>query len=153
MSQLLRTEAVDIGGKTFTIKILPFKESRKLAPIVQRAMGSFDPELGEQASLLLAGILGQITDADIDAMVKAFGASTTVDFQDGTDENPSRVLVLSRDEALNEVFTGCIEDMYVWLDACVKMHFEGLISKAQAAISAVAGKAKAKRAAAEKEAA
>lgn len=141
MSQLLRTEAVEIGNKTFQIRVLPFGESRKVEGVIKRAMGAFDPELGDSAGLLLAGVAGQISDADMDRLVQVFGKATTVDFQDGNDERPSRVLILSDDKNLGEVFCGQLEDMYTWLDACVQLNFKGLIAKMKGAIIAVAAKA------------
>jgi hypothetical protein len=144
MSQLLRSEAVQVGTRLYTIRVLPFSQARKLLPIVHDMLATYDPELESKEALLLSAISGRVSPSAFDAMVAAFGPATTVDMGDGTGDRPSRVIQLSTDAERDQVFTGCPEEMFVWLEACVRLNFGGHIEKSLAALASLAAKVKPK---------
>ena len=137
----MRTENYDIGGLTYTIKVLNVADTRKLLPIVQRIMPAIvepDEDLSDLGTTMSLAFTGQLTEAEISLMVEVFAGYTSVDLGD------NRTLVtLKKPTDQDAVWQGSIELQYEWLDKCIHLSFEGLIEKSRAVVRRIVAKQKA----------
>jgi hypothetical protein len=97
-------------------------------------------EAGRMSVFMLAGMGGALPAEDLELYVKTFGAATTCTFADG------RVLSLKKIPAskngpevnpMDEVFSGALDQMFEWLDACARLNFGSLIEKTRAGLASV----------------
>lgn len=139
MSHLLITHTATIGGRDYKMTRLNVAKARQALAIVQKLLGMY--EVSEDGAVtntvspvFMAGISGKLTEAELSKLVELFGPTTTVDFQDGDDRRPSRVLPLSSVPAQDELWSGRLEDMLDWVDACIAFNFAGVIAKMHAAV-------------------
>lgn len=137
MSAILRTEQVEINGRLFTMRLLNVTEGRKVFARLQSLLPFWSSEDIEKGmGPILSGCLsGNVSEADLAALSDAFVPYTTVDIKDG----PSPL-----SKHLNDVFSGSYEDMFTWLDACVKFNFAGIIEKIKGAMLSRAASAETK---------
>jgi len=140
---LLKNETRKIGDYTYTIQVLPLAESRAVYAKVKKVLalkaepptkdlGSLSTALG---ATMCTHMVEQMSEADLDAVVKALSGTTRVDFGDG------RELSLGgRDGALtqSECFCGALELMFEWIDACLEVNFSGVLEKMRGASAKLA---------------
>jgi hypothetical protein len=142
MSHLLKTTETTIGGKSYTIRLLSVEQARRILPIVQRAVGSLDPDVDVHGRTLIAGFTGLLSPEDMDKLVNVFAPTTTVDMADrakapdGT-TLPARVLRLDQKTAQDELWGGELELMLEWVDACIDANFGSMIAKTRGVVKAL----------------
>jgi hypothetical protein len=137
---MMQSTTVRIGERDFQIGLLPFKAARPVYSKIQRLLVLNEDEIASSGLglFMFAGFSGGVDDATLGELIEAFGAVTQVAI------SPTQTLPLSKDEARNLVFAGRLEDMFQWLDECVKYNFAGCMAKLDAARSTFEAKRAAK---------
>lgn len=142
MTNALRQEAFEIGGKLYTIRVLNVADTRKISAIVNKIVPILtDDDSADLGGLLSAAMSGALTDAEIDKLVSVFAPVTQVDMGD------DRVVSLKDALVQDELWSGAIELQYEWLQKCIDLNFEGLLGKSRAAVAKMLAKAREARAA------
>jgi len=132
---LLRTETYPIGGREYTVRVLPSAQARKAFGRVQKML-MVDEEGCVKTGLgvtMMAVMLGQVSDEDVEALVQLFAPNTSVDMGE------NRVVQLKDPKVQDELWAGGLEDMYAWLDACIDVNFAGVLEKTRGALKVIAG--------------
>ena len=133
---LLDTHTLEINGRHFTVRVLPFREARSVFARLSRLLSMWgDDELKGSGvgPFVWASIGSAVTEDDLAYYCKAFGKETTVDLGDG------RVVTLTVDAkgesaAMDNVFAGNLDEMFEWLDFCVRATDGKLIEKMNGAL-------------------
>ena len=127
---MLPQKVVEIGDKDFTITALSVADARQAYARAHRvlvlAAESVVASTGTGA-VLFATFSGGLSEEDIDVLTKLFAPRTMVDFRDGS------ALPLTSKEAMDRAFSGALEHLFEWLDACLDVNFAGLMAKMSAA--------------------
>lgn len=137
---ILRSEAREIGGRAFTIRMLPLADSLKVYGRLQRLLAVWADDDARETGLgpiMLSGMVGGVNGDDLNLLAETFGKTTTVDVGEG------RTITLTGEKERMEVFGGRVEDLFTWLDECVALNFEGVIAKLRAAAERASAAAKA----------
>lgn len=136
---ILHTEDHIIGGRKYTIGLLPLVSGRKafqrLGPILAMFVDEVAAETGGLSPSTFAALAGRLSAEDIESYCKMFGDITQVEL-DG-----DRVVSLGgRDgeKHQNEVFAGKYEDLMEWIDTCIRVNFGGVIAKTQGVLKSKA---------------
>lgn len=127
-----KTEVVYIGGQEFTIGLLSLADARKVYSRCARMLALFSDQAQEDTgglgAVMSAGLAGQMSDEDLEFLIKTFGPITTV-------QTGKATLNLGTGPAAHDiVFGGRFEDVLEWVDACFKINFAGVIAKLQGAL-------------------
>lgn len=125
---LLQIHEAEIGGRLFQVRVLAFNEGRQVYSRLQRLLNMYEDEsLAGAGVFMVAGLAGAVSDDDLAFYCNVFGKCTTVAV------SATSTLDLSDDTKRTAVFAGRFEDMFDWLDFCVKVNFAGVIAKLAAA--------------------
>ncbi len=148
----LQPQAVtEINGKTYTVKSLTLAKARPVYKRIERLLQAVfaspeDLEKDDVSPLMIAGVAGAFSDADLEYLCKEFGSVTTVTLEDGTE------LFLLKPEAQEKLFGpaagGSFEDQFTWLDFAIRHNFGGAIAKMRGALVKAEKRAQEKEAAA-----
>lgn len=143
MAGLEPSEIIEISGNTYTVRRLPFVQSRKVYDRLKRVLQfafTDDKLLADGASpFMLAGLAGGVSDEDLEFYCNAFGDVTTVDVPG--EQAPLSLKAPAVRERLFGV-GGNFEDVFVWLDFAVQVNFAGAIAKMRGALQKAEARAK-----------
>lgn len=132
-----REQEIKIGERKFTIRTLSYGKAKPLYMKLQAILVAYADDKYERMGL---GVIpfamngGALTEEDLDLLVETFGEVTTVSGR--TPDGQPTTLKLDQRQR-DAIFAGAFEDMFEWLEACVKLNFEGVIKKYEAAKSAI----------------
>lgn len=136
----MQSTTVRIGEFDYQISMLAFKDARPVYSKIQRLLVLNEDEIASSGLglFMFAGFSGGIDDATLGELIEAFSKVTTVAL------NATQTVSLGKEDARNLVFGGRLEDMFQWLDECVKYNFAGCMAKLEAARSTFEAKRAAK---------
>lgn len=128
----LKSETVFIGGKEFSIGVLPLQDARKVYSRCSRILALFSDtaqkDTGGLGAIMSASMAGALPDEDLAFLIQTFGPVSTVRVGEKT-------FNLGTGPAAQDiVFDGKFEDLLEWLDVCFKINFGGVIAKLQGAL-------------------
>ncbi len=124
-------EEKEIGGSTYRVTQLGFKQSRKMWVRLTHIFGAAAKEIltgldaaGADVSMAAIGssleaVLLNMEDEDLDHACTVFGACTEVRVAGG--EYTSLSLVM------DELFAGDLPGMFAWLGFCLKVNYSGFL--------------------------
>jgi hypothetical protein len=129
----MQSHSARIGDYDYTIGLLSFKDARPVYSKFQRLLSLSEDELVKSGLglFMFAGFAGGISDDDLSYLIDAFGKVSTVAI------SATQSFPLSKEEARNIVFAGRLEDMFSWLDECVRFNVAGCMAKLDAARSSI----------------
>lgn len=134
-------ESIEVGGHTFVLYGLAFKESRKAQPRIMKLAGMYDNEDVNDVGLglfMFAGLVGALGDDDLEYFCQMYGKACDV-VVPGTSNQ------LKFDDKQQEaLFKGNIKLMYLWLDACTAFHFGDVLKDYASAQTRMAEKVRSK---------
>jgi hypothetical protein len=136
-------EQIQLDGKIFNITKLNVVEGRKVYHRAQKLLVFLTDTSKTQGldPIAFASMAGILSEADLDALVDAFAAKTSVEL-DGERTKP----LAGKNGCMDEVFAGRIELMFEWLIACLELNFGGYLAKMRSALETIAAKAPAPQA-------
>lgn len=143
-SPLLQSTHFEIGGVDYQIGLLSFEDARPTYVKLQRLLSANDDDLTTFGNglFMFATYAGVLTDDDLKWYIEMFGKTTQVQY------NEKQRLFLKDKLSRDLLFMGRMDDMFLWLDACVEANFKVAAEKLRAArqrlVAAVAAKAAAK---------
>jgi hypothetical protein len=126
---ITQTEDRIIGGRKFTIRVLPVIEGRKVYARVQKYLALYSTDLQKETGmgpLMSVGLHSTLEESEVAFLVDAFAPVTQVEL------DAERTVMLGGKDGIkhqNEIFTAAYEDMFEWLDACIEINFRGVIEK------------------------
>jgi hypothetical protein len=134
-------ESIEVGGHSFVLYDLPFKESRKAQPRIMKLAGMYDNEDVNDVGLglfMFAGLVGALGDDDLEYFCQMYGRACEV-IQPGTSNQ------LKFDDKQQEaLFKGNLKLMYAWLDSCTAFHFGDVLKDYASAQARMAEKVRSK---------
>lgn len=131
---ITQTEDRIIGGRKYTIRVLPVVDGRKVYARVQKYMALYSTDIQKETGmgpLMSIGIHSGLEESEISFLVGVFAPVTTVEL-----DAERTVMLGGKDSAKHqdELWAAAYEDMFEWLDACIEINFRGVIEKMKGAL-------------------